>query len=71
MKPWFGPKRFGWGVGVRRWQGVAVFVGYALAGGAVRAASPDSTTWWIGEGALTILLVAIIAATWDRAPKSR
>jgi len=20
-KPWFGPKRFGWGVGPRSWQG--------------------------------------------------
>ena len=33
-KPWFGPKRFGWGVGPRSWQGwlvTAVLIGVIFA----------------------------------------
>jgi len=30
-QPWFGPKRFGWGIGPRTWQGWAVTVVVAAA----------------------------------------
>jgi len=69
-KFWFGAKRYGYGWGIPvRWQGWAVLVAYfALVGGGIYYFKPhrSAPALVVYIVLLTVVLVAIIAATGER-----
>ena len=53
---WFGPRRFGWGLGVKRWQGIAYIILIAFLYGIIFA-SPLGNDWKVG---IAIVLSALV-----------
>jgi hypothetical protein len=66
VKPWFGPRRLGWGLGVRRWPGTVVIILFATAL-AVIVRSALEPTLKLGAAALLLIVLAVVVrATYGR-----
>ena len=64
---WFGPKRFGFGIGPTRWQGWAVMLAFVVgAVGVAQAFEGQPTLLYGAMAALLVSLAVIVFATYRR-----
>ena len=69
-KPWFAPKRYGYGAGLPiAWQGWALLAGYLIVIGAallLPAVLPDSGVFVAVYGAIVLLATAVLLVVCER-----